>query len=241
MSAHAAHSWLKPDGRIWRVLTLSVFAWLAAAPLRVSAQPAAAPWTATTSAKPAAQPLAGWHCLQLLALAAPGAELGACRRTAAPASPEIRLLLIGPPAQGRPPPVREVARLRDATRAEMRLFVPPEPCSGATPCLPGLVLVDQRDESSCYGTQVLVLAAEGPPRSIGFIDELRAADGAEACIGPFAQVTSTATGARISLPGPLVRMDREGMPRPLAEPAVDYQIGAVRPTLQRQPPRRVNP
>ena len=202
------------------------------------AQPLTAPWPVTDGAPPQQQDLPGWHCTQALALTlpGPGRQVAACRRTGGQASAELRLLQVDRSRAG-PPRVHELARLRDANQARLRLFTARPPCpAGAAACLDGLLLVDQRDESSCYGTQVLVLPAGRPARALGFINELRGGRAeAGACIGPWAQVGAVPGGALIHLPGPLMLAGRsDGALRGMDVGGVRYRIAAARPVLKRQ-------
>ena len=217
---------------------LVALAALAGPPARADAPAPPEPWTAVQAASAAGAPeLPGWRCRQRIDLpGTPATQAAVCRRSGDAASPELKLLLVQQPPDAAPP--RELARLRDASQAELRLFLPPRPCAGSAPCLDGVLLVDQRDESSCYGTQVLVLAASRPPRPIGFIEEVRELDGSLACIGAVASVSGTADGVLISLPPPLLRMGRDGKPRTLPAGGVDYRIAAAKPALQRQVLRR---
>ena len=198
------------------------------------AQPLTAPWPVTDGAPPQQQDLPGWQCTQALALPGPGRQVAACRRTVGQANAELRLLQVDRSRAG-PPRVHELARLRDANQARLRLFTARPPCpAGAAACLDGLLLVDQRDESSCYGTQVLVLPAGRPVRALGFINELRGGqDEAGACIGAWAQVGAMPGGALIHLPGPLMLAGRDGALAGLAAVGVRYRIAAARPVLKR--------
>lgn len=202
------------------------------------AQPLADPWPATDGAARQPQDLPGWLCMQTVALPGPGLgqQVAVCRRAGARVSAELRLLQVDRASDG-PPRVRELARLRDANQARLRLFTaePACPAGATTACLAGLLLVDQRDESSCYGTQVWVLPAGRPVRSAGFINELRGGkDEAGACIGPWAQVGAMTGGAVVHLPGPLMLAGRDGALRGLDAGGVRYRIAAARPVLRRQ-------
>ena len=198
------------------------------------AQPLTAPWPVTDGAPPQQQDLTGWHCTQALALPGPGRHVAACRRTGGPASAELRLLQVDRSRAG-PLRVHELARLRDANQARLRLFTARPPCpAGAAACLAALLLVDQRDESSCYGTQVLVVPAGRPARALGFINELRGGQHeAGACIGAWAQVGAMPGGALIHLPGPLMLAGRDAALRALDAAGVRYRIAAARPVLKR--------
>ena len=215
----------------WPLLWLLVFVGLARP---AGAQPLTAPWPVMDGAPPQQQDLPGWHCTQALALPGPGRQVAACRRTVGQASAELRLLQVDRSRAG-PPRVHELARLRDANQARLRLFTARPPCpAGAAACLEGLLLVDQRDESSCYGTQVLVLPAGRPVRALGFINELRGGrEEAGACIGPWAQVGPVPGGALIHLPGPLMLAGRDAALNSLAAVGVRYRIAAARPVLKR--------
>ena len=198
------------------------------------AQPLTAPWPVTAGAPPQQQDLPGWHCTQAVDLPGPGQQVAACRRAGGQASAELRLLLVDRASAG-PPRVRELARLRDANQARLRLFTAHPSCpAGAAACLAALLLVDQRDESSCYGSQVLVVPAGRPARALGFINELRGGQHeAGACIGPWAQVGGMPGGALIHLPGPLMLAGRDAALRALDAAGVRYRIAAARPVLKR--------
>ena len=216
----------------WPLLWLLVFFGLARP---AGAQPLTAPWPVTAGAPPQQQDLPGWHCTQAVALPGPGQQVAACRRAGGQASAELRLLLVDRSSAG-PPRLRELARLRDANQARLRLFTANPPCpAGAAACRAALRLVDQRDESSCYGTQVLVVSAGRPARALGFINELRGGqDEAGACIGPWAQVAAMPGGALIHLPGPLMLAGRDAALRALDAAGVRYRIAAGRPVLKRE-------
>ena len=214
-------------------LACLAMAWLG---LPAMAQPPGPAWPASSSTPPAAQDLPGWHCIQALALPAPGTQAAVCRRADARASAELHLLHLVQRDSG-PPRVHTLARLGDANQVQLRLFQAEPGCTGlpkAPPCLAAVLLADQRDESSCYGTQVLVMLAGRAPQAIGFINELRAVDRSEVCIGPYAALRSVPGGAVISLPGPLLRAGRDGATRLLAEPALEYRLAAARPVLHRR-------
>ena len=199
------------------------------------AQPLTVPWPVTEGAAPQQQDLPGWHCTQAVDLPGPGQQVAACRRVGGQASAELRLLQVDR-SSASPPRVRELARLRDASQARLRLFTASPACpAGAAACLAALLLVDQRDESSCYGTQVLVVPAGRPARALGFINELRGGQHeAGACIGPWAQVGGMPGGALIHLPGPLMLAGGDAALRALDAVGVRYRIAAARPVLKRQ-------
>ena len=215
----------------WPLLWLLVFVGLAQP---AGAQPLTATWPVAEGAPPQQQDLPGWHCTQAVDLPGPDQQVAACRRAGGQASAELRLLLVDRSSAG-PPRVHELARLRDANQARLRLFTASPPCpAGATACLAALLLVDQRDESSCYGTQVLVVPAGRPARVLGFINELRGDQHqAGACIGPWAQVGAMPGGALIHLPGPLMLAGRDAALRALDAAGVRYRIAAARPVLKR--------
>lgn len=206
----------------------SALAWPAIAP--------AQDWSATSGeAFPAPE---GWRCQQMVELPLPAAtQAGVCRRADVSSNGRLRLLLFERLGGG-PPSVRELGRLGDANAAALRLFTPPQACSGDAACVRGLLLVDQRDESSCYGTQVWLLTGNRALRDLGFIDEVREADGALSCMGGFARVKSDRGTALITLPGPLSRVARDGTSRRVAASEVTYRVTGAVPKLQRQPLHR---
>lgn len=232
MSGWGWRMWLRVWLRMWLL-------WACAGLVQpAGAQPPAAPWPATEGAAPQPQDLPGWHCTQAVALPGPGPgrQVAACRRAGGQASAELRLLQVDRASDG-PPRVHELARLRDANQARLRLFTAEPGCTAGanTACLEALLLVDQRDESSCYGTQVWLLSAGRHARVLGFINELRGGqDEAGACIGPWAQVAAVPGGAVVQLPGPLMLAGRDGALRGLAASGVRYRIAAARPVLRRQ-------
>lgn len=210
---------------------------LAALLCSAAAAQEAAPWSAVDSQSARTLEVPGWRCQQAVDVAPAATTWAACRRSGN--GGPLRLVQWSRPDGGMPPRPRDLAGLGDATQAQLRVFVPAQSCEGrSAPCLSALVLVDQRDESSCYGTQVFALWAGKAPRSLGFIDELRAAEGPESCSGGHASVSGTVDGARIALAGPLWRAGRDGTPRALAESAVEYRVSANATSLRRQPPRR---
>lgn len=174
---------------------------------------------------------AGWACTQAVDLPSASHPLLALCRRAAPAAAELQLVLV-PKAPGAPP--RVLARLGDASKATLRSFMPAAACGPGPACLAALVLVDQRDEGLCYGTQVLVAPAGKPVRSLGFINEWSSARSESTCIGGLAQVSGTGADVVIDLPGPLARTGPDGNPKPVAASAVRYRIAADRPALKRQ-------
>ena len=218
---------------------LSLAAALAAVLLPASGQAAAgAPaWTLQPArqAPEGADRLAaaGWACTQSVSWPGPAVlQVSLCRQRGAPADVQLQLVAHDGHGDG----ARVMARLADASRAGLHLFVPPQPCaaSGAA-CLDGVLLVDQRDEGSCYGTQVFVRVDEGLPRSAGFLGELRVHDGEERCIGAQAQVSGAGDEAVIELAAPLWRVGGPRGPVALKAVPVRYRLKAGTPTLQRQP------
>jgi len=199
--------------------------------LPATALQAQAPTWSVTEGQAATLSPKGWTCSQALTLPQPEQKLALCRK--AQGGAELHLLELQG-ADTAPVRVREVARLADATQAALRLWVPAAGCSASAPapCLSAVVLVDERDESSCYGTQVLVSTATTPLRNLGFINELRRADRQELCAGPFIQVSGSAGQARLDLASPLVRIGRDGQTSPL-QGGVSYRINATKPGLQR--------
>ena len=208
----------------------AALAWLLAGPA------AAAEWPREVASQE------GWavddrQCFQSVALPGPAAaRLALCRRTGAEASPEMELLMV--PDKGDAP--HRVARLGDATKAVLHLFSAAERCmvDAKLPCLDAVVLIDQRDESSCYGTQVVVHIAGGPARALGFIDEWRPDGDRAQCIGPFARVTGEAGAVRIELPAPLAIFRSDGSARMLGVAAVTYRVEASKPLLVRSVRKR---
>lgn len=204
-----------------------------AALLAMSWAPAhAADWVQApvTAAESIVQP-SGWRCISEVALPAPlPARFAACRRTGPQPSPELELLLIG---ESSAPKV--LAHLADASRAVMHLFVAGAGCSPASkaPCGDALVLVDQSDESSCYGTEVWLRAPGKAPRSLGFIDEFRPEADQGACIGPFARVSARGTDLRIEVPAPLARLRPDGSVRALGGAAVSYRVSPAQRSMRR--------
>lgn len=246
----------RPNGPTWaqacakRCTLAAVLAWAAViatssaiASGGSAADPgAAAPW-AVTEARPLGAdqvPLqaAGWACTQALDLPAVDARLLALCRRAAPADARELQLILLPNGDSATP--RVLARLADASKATLRKFTPATACPSpsAAGCLAAVVLVDQRDEGSCYGTQVIAVAAGKPARSLGFIDEWRPADGESQCIGAFAQVAGVGAVARIELPGPLARTSRDGNEQRLRARSITYRVVAGKTTLQRLPAGR---
>ena len=217
--------------RLWALLFASL-GWAAVG----AAQAEPATWPNADAAAPVAQDLRGWDCAASFALPASTRQIAACRRTGPRASAELRLLLVER-RHSKPPQLTELARLRDASQVHMRMFTSPVPCpKDVASCLAAIVLLDQRDESSCYGTQVVIVPVARPVRAIGFIDEVRGGDDAGACSGPWASVDTVPGGARVSLPAPLMKEGRGGGLEPLSVPAVRYRIDAMRPVLKREPP-----
>ena len=174
----------------------------------------------------------GWACSQSLALPAAGQQLALCRRTAAPGSTELSLLWLNPAAAVNQR-LRQIARLADANAAQLRLFTAPSGCAAGR-CLAALVLVDQRDESSCYGTQVLAVAATGAVHSLGFINEVLVDSSSTTCVGSLAQVSGSAAGVQIKLPAGLSRVGRDGVALALGPLQVSYRIAAAKLALQRK-------
>lgn len=200
--------------------------------LPATALHAQAPAWAVTEGQAASASPKGWACSQVLTLPQPEQRLALCRKPP-PGSAELHLLELqgADAAQAR---VREVARLADATQAALRLWLPAAGCaaSAPAPCLSAVVLVDERDESSCYGTQVLASTATTKLRNLGFINELRVADGQESCAGPYIKLSGSTGQAQLDLAGPLVRIGRDGQSQPLLS-GVSYRISAAKPALQR--------
>ena len=194
------------------------------------------PWTVAEArplgANESGLPAAGWACTQAVDLPSGSDRLLALCRRAAPAStPELQLVLV-PTAQGASP--RVLSKLGDASKAMLRSFVPAAACGPGPACLAALVLVDQRDEGLCYGTQVLIALAGKPVRSLGFINEWSSARSESTCVGGLAQVSGTGASVLIDLPGPLARTGPDGYPKPVAAGTVRYRIAADRPALKRQ-------
>lgn len=176
---------------------------------------------------------AGWNCPEAVELPAPSQWLAACRRKTTASDSELRLILFSGPAPA--PKFRVVARLADAAKVTMRLFTPTSPClaGNASACLTAVVLVDQRDESSCYGTQVLASTTTRHLRSLGFINEVKVDAGNESCVGRLAEVSGTPVRAVIELPGPLAKIAPSGVTAPLSASAVAYSVSATHLTLRR--------
>lgn len=130
---------------------------------------------------------------------------------------------------------RILARLGDATQATLHSFVLDGGCQSASPepCIDAVVLVDQRDEASCYGTQVVVRAAGRLPNVVGFIDEWRPEGDQSICIGSFARVSGEARGPRIELPAPLARFRADGSVQVFKRLSATYGIESSGPTLSR--------
>lgn len=188
-------------------------------------KPGDAPWAA-----------AGWACTQAVDLPAGKQRMLALCRRAQPAGPRELHLVLLPRAEGAAPQV--LTRLGDASKASLRLLAPASACAVGPACLAALVLIDQRDEGLCYGTQVVAVLAGQPARSLGFIDEWSPAGGESTCIGAAAQVSGTVAVVEITLPGPLSRMGRDGKPVQLAMPSLRYRVSVDRPTLVRAGPGR---
>lgn len=176
---------------------------------------------------------AGWNCAEAVELPAPNQWLAACRRKTPASDSELRLILFSGAAPA--PKSRVVARFADAAKVTMRLFTPKSPClaGNTSACLTAVVLVDQRDESSCYGTQVLASTTARHLRSLGFINEVKVEAGNESCVGPLAVVSGTPVRAVIELPGPLAKIARSGITAPLSASAVAYSVSATYLTLRR--------
>lgn len=200
-------------------------------------QSAAGQWQATDAQAPGAlgaRLLAGGHvCSELVAFSAPQQALALCRAAAPSRSRELRLVsVVGVDALR--PLVRELSGLGDASQAHLRLFAPGRACAAGLPsCWLGLVLVDQWDEGSCYGTQVVAIGHDGSIKSLGFIDEVRPEAGAERCIGAFATVATSEKGVQIELPPPLARPAKDGVSRALASRPIHYRAQLAPPALHR--------
>ena len=200
------------------------------------AQTGADPWPAVEGSAPSAQRLKDWHCTQQIDLPVPGQQVATCRRTDPQAPAELHLLVVDSHATGSPR-LRDLARLRDANQARLHLFSSPSACPGNpgnAACLAALLLVDQRDESSCYGTQVVVVPAGRPAHAIGFVNEVRGGADAGACIGPWATVVSGSGGALLQLPAPLMLAGRQAALQPMSAAEVQYRITGAKPSLRRQ-------
>lgn len=217
------------------ILGWAFFALLWQMPITWAQDASSAKWTAVDSHPAAPLNLIGWRCVQVLAMPSDGQSLAACRRNGNTTAAELHLLQLDA-VTDKPPHVREVAHLADASAVEMRAYAPPQPCvATGGQCIVAVVLVDQRDEGSCYGTQVFVASDGMPLRSLGFIDEVRSESGSEICVAPVARVTTSAKGVTITLPGALLRMSRrDGSSQPVNAVALEYHIVAAKPALQRK-------
>jgi hypothetical protein len=227
---------LAAAGRCWaRVATTTLLLLPLASQADSAANAPGPPWAATEAralrADESRLPAAGWACTQVVDLPSASHPLLALCRRATPAAAELQLVLV-PQAPGAGP--RVLARLGDASKATVRTFAPAAACGPGMACLAAVVLVDQRDEGLCYGTQVLVAPAGKPVRSLGFINEWSSARSESTCIGGLAQVSGTGADVVIDLPGPLARTGPDGNPQPVAARTVRYRIAADRPALKRQ-------
>lgn len=173
----------------------------------------------------------GWVCPEAVALQAPGQTIALCRRAPARTGELFVVHRIGVAAGA--PIAREVSGLRDASQAHLRLFAPAHPCSdrNAGGCLAAVVLVDEWDESSCYGTQVLTADAAGKVRSLGFID-LVLIDGSQMrCIGTVSKLSGNHRSATATVEGGrLARIGRNGRSTLLANEVATYRISTTRLT-----------
>lgn len=196
----------------------------------VLAQPAAAAgWSPAEVQAETADAPPGWQCQQSVVSPDGHARLAVCRGSA-PSAPASLALLLTDTRVATPPVV--LARLGDASAVALHAFSPARPCNGpASRCLAGLLLVDQRDEGGCFGTEVYVWTGDRRPKSLGFIDE----SGPDAaCLGAAVTVDAGARGAVLRLAGPLSRMGRDGVARPVAASAVEYEVVPGAPRLQRR-------
>lgn len=176
---------------------------------------------------------AGWQCGPSAPSPDGQARVAVCRETAKDRPGGLALLLLDTRA---PMPPLRISRLGDASTATLHAFTPNPPCHGpAATCLAGLLLVDQRDEGGCYGTEVYAWTGDRRPKSLGFIDEFRrGADGTAECLGATLELRAAARGAVLRAAAPLLRLDRQGTARPVAGTAVEYEAVAGAPRLQRR-------
>lgn len=198
----------------------------------VAGQALAADWSRVPSDMEV-RVIEGWRCTQAATL--PGTvelQLAVCRHEPAGSARGLELVLRTRDGVMAP---RILARLGDATQATLHSFVLDGGCQPAGPelCIDAVVLVDQRDEASCYGTQVVVRAAGRLPNVVGFIDEWRPEGDRSVCIGSFARVSGDARGPRIELPAPLARFRADGSVQVFERLSATYGIEANGPTLSR--------
>ena len=93
------------------------------------------------------------------------------------------------------------------------------------------MLVDEWDESSCYGTQVLAADGTGQVRNLGFID-LALVDGPEMrCVGTVSALSGDHRSAMaVFKGGRLARIERNGRTAPLGDESASYRISVERLT-----------
>lgn len=96
------------------------------------------------------------------------------------------------------------------------------------------MLVDQMDESSCYGTQVFALQPLHPPRNLGFINEIRNSPEGSPCIGGSVKVYPSGNDIIINASGPLATITADGTATPIKENTITYRVSFARLVMKRQ-------
>ncbi len=219
----------------------SIAATLALGTAAAASAAGASAWPVQDSAAPSAEinsaaQAAGWACTQAVALPGSGRMLLACRESKG-GSGSLQLLEMTSTAGGKTAGLRVLGGLGDASAAYGRVFSAPQPCpaGGAASCLAALVLVDHRDEGSCYGTLVYAAIGDKPLQRLGMLNEVLRAPGADAetCVAAAATLASEAAAVRITLQGPLWRIGRDGVSRALRSTSVVYRARAQPLSLKR--------
>jgi hypothetical protein len=131
---------------------------------------------------------------------------------------------------------RVVGGFSDARSVALQVLAPPaDKQSTSTNSSPaGLLLVDQWDESSCYGTQVYWVSPVTGLKSLGFVNEVKAEADDHPCVGGLVKVSGNSEELTLTVVGAIARMMKDGSVKALGRPSVEYRISLVKPSMKRQ-------